>query len=292
MKKYIALLVSLLLVCMVSFALAAEGPFVPGEDFAEYEIENASGYNVVTVNMLITAGEDKIFDGKVKLTSDSLLASEFTQAAVFEAGCGADGIESGFVTFIGDYANGPDANGNYVCWTYTVNGKYVPLACNQFVLLEGDYIHWDYVAFSDSSEDVSEVVEAAPTGFVPPFEVGEDETEYEVEGASGYTVETVNVKIVAGEDVLFNGKVKLTSDTVLASEFTQAAVYEAGCGADGIESGFVTYIGDYANGNDADGNYVYWSLSINGKYVPVSCNQIAVLDGDYILWDFVTYVAE
>ena len=45
-------------------------------------------------------------------------------------------------------------------------------------------------------------------------------------------------------------------------------------------------------GTDADGNYVYWANTINGKYVPFSCDQFRLLDGDYVQWDFVTYVAE
>lgn len=126
----------------------------------------------------------------------------------------------------------------------------------------------------------------------PTFEVGEDETEYAVDGASGWNVVTAFVKITAGEDVLYNGKVTVTSDNLTVAEFTQAAVYEAGCGAEGIEAGFVTSIGEYVSGTDADGNYVYWANTVNGKYVPFSCDQLRLLDGDYVQWDFVTYVAE
>ena len=91
----------------------------------------------------------------------------------------------------------------------------------------------------------------------PTFEVGEDTAEYEVEGASGYNVVNAFVKIAAGEDVLFNGTVTLTSDSLTVAEFTLAAIYEIGCGQEGLESGFVTSIGDYVAGTDADGNYVY-----------------------------------
>ena len=126
----------------------------------------------------------------------------------------------------------------------------------------------------------------------PTFEVGEDSAEYEVEGASGWNVVTAYVKITAGEDVLFNGVVTLTSDTMSIAEVTMAAIYEVGCGQEGLEAGFVTSIGDYVAGTDADGNYVYWANTVNGKYVPFSCDQFRLLDGDYVQWDFVTYIAE
>ena len=100
------------------------------------------------------------------------------------------------------------------------------------------------------------------------------------------------VKITAGEDVLFNGVVTLTSDSLTVAEATIAAIYEVGCGQEGLEAGFVTSMGEYVAGTDADGNYVYWANTINGKYVPFSCDQFRLLDGDYVQWDFVTYAAE
>ena len=126
----------------------------------------------------------------------------------------------------------------------------------------------------------------------PTFEVGEDTAEYEVEGASGYNVVNAFVKIAAGDDVLFNGTVTLTSDTLTVAEFTLAAIYELGCGQEGLEAGFVTSMGDYVSGTDANGNYVYWANTVNGKYVPIICSEFRLLDGDYVQWDFVTYVAE
>ena len=126
----------------------------------------------------------------------------------------------------------------------------------------------------------------------PTFEVGEDEAEYVVDGASGWNVANINMKITAGDDVLFNGVVTLTSDTLSVAEATLAAIYEVGCGQEGLEAGFVTSIGEYVAGTDADGNYVYWSNTVNGKYVPFSCDQLRLLDGDYVQWDFVTYTAE
>ena len=191
---------------------------------------------------------------------------------------------AGFVNSIGDYASGTDADGNYVYWGYTVNGKYVPLACNQMRVLDGDYIAWNFEVFDDSAAP-----KEIPSGIAAPFEVGDQTTEYTVEGASGWTTETVNVKIVAGEDVLYNGTVTLTSDNVLVSEATYAAITDAGISQDGVLAGFVNSIGDYVGGTDADGNYVYWGYTVNGKYVPFACNQMPVLEGDYILWEFQTY---
>ena len=119
-----------------------------------------------------------------------------------------------------------------------------------------------------------------------PFEVGKQSTEYTVDGASGWTKQTVNIKIAAGEDVLYNGTVTLTSDDQFVSEATYAAITEAGISQDGVLAGFVNSIGDYASGTDADGNYIYWGYTVNGKYVPLACNQMRILDGDYIAWNF------
>lgn len=294
MKKFFALFLSLMMLfTCVAFAETAVDMSAPtfevGEDETEYAVEGASGWNVVTAYVKITAGEDVLYNGKVTLTSDNLTVAEFTQAAVYEAGCGAEGIEAGFVTSIGEYVAGTDADGNYVYWANAVNGKYVPHTCTDMRVLEGYYITWDFVTYNADAGFETEVL---PCGYAAPFEVGEDEAEYAVEGASGWNVANINVKITAGEDVLFNGVVTLTSDTLTVAEATLAAVYEAGCGAEGIEAGFITSIGEYVSGTDADGNYVYWSNTVNGKYVPFSCDQLRLLDGDYVQWDFVTYVAE
>ncbi len=290
MKKYLVLLLALMLCCVCCTAFAAEPTFEVGEDECEYAIEGASGWNTVTAFVKIVAGEDVLYNGPVKLTSDSLTAAEFTLAAIYEAGCGQDGLEAGFVNSIGDYVGGTDADGNYVYWSYSVNGKYTPHTCTDMKILEGDYILWDFVVYDAEAGFSTEA--ALPCGYDAPFEVGEEECEYAVEGASGWNTATVNVKIVAGEDVLYNGKVTLTSDTLAVNEATLAAVYEAGCGQDGLEAGFVNSIGDYVAGTDADGNYVYWAYTVNGKYVPFSCNEFRLLDGDYVLWEYVVYAAE
>lgn len=295
MKKFLALCLSLMMLfSCAAFAETAADMSAPtfevGEDAAEYVVEGASGWNVVTAFVKITAGDDVLFNGPVTVTSDNLTVAEFTQAAIYEIGCGAEGIEAGFVTSIGDYVAGTDADGNYVYWANTVNGKYVPHTCTDMRVLEGYYINWDFITYdADAGFDTASML---PVGYAAPFEVGEDEAEYEIEGASGWNKANINMKISAGDDVLFNGVVTLTSDTLSVAEATMAAIYEVGCGQEGLEAGFVSSFGDYVAGTDADGNYVYWAYTVNGKYVPFSCDQFRLLDGDYVQWDFATYVAE
>ena len=68
-------------------------------------------------------------------------------------------------------------------------------------------------AFAEAEFDMS----------APTFEVGEDETEYVVDGASGWNTATAYVKITAGEEVLYNGSVTLTSDKMTVAEFEKQA---------------------------------------------------------------------
>ena len=286
MKKILAFVLSAVMILSLAAcgSTKSEVPFEVGKQSTEYTVDGASGWTKQTVNIRIAAGEDVLYNGTVTLTSDDQFVSEATYAAITEAGISQDGVLAGFVNSIGDYASGTDADGNYIYWGYTVNGKYVPLACNQMRVLDGDYIAWNFEVFDDSAAP-----KEIPSGIAAPFEVGDQTTEYTVEGASGWTTETVNVKIVAGEDVLYNGTVTLTSDNVLVSEATYAAITDAGISQDGVLAGFVNSIGDYVGGTDADGNYVYWGYTVNGKYVPFACNQMPVLEGDYILWEFQTY---
>ena len=286
MKKILAFVLAAVMILSLAAcgSTKSEVPFEVGKQSTEYTVDGASGWTKQTVNIKIAAGEDVLYNGTVTLTSDDQFVSEATYAAITEAGISQDGVLAGFVNSIGDYASGTDADGNYIYWGYTVNGKYVPLACNQMRVLDGDYIAWNFEVFDDSAAP-----KEIPSGIAAPFEVGDQTTEYTVEGASGWTTETVNVKIVAGEDVLYNGTVTLTSDNVLVSEATYAAITEAGISQDGVLAGFVNSIGDYVGGTDADGNYVYWGYTVNGKYVPFACNQMPVLEGDYILWEFQTY---
>ena len=255
MKKILAFVLAAVMILSLAAcgSTKSEVPFEVGKQSTEYTVDGASGWTKQTVNIRIAAGEDVLYNGTVTLTSDDQFVSEATYAAITEAGISQDGVLAGFVNSIGDYASGTDADGNYVYWGYTVNGKYVPLACNQMRVLDGDYIAWNFEVFDDSAAP-----KEIPSGIAAPFEVGDQTTEYTVEGASGWTTETVNVKIVAGEDVLYNGTVTLTSDNVLVSEATYAAITEAGISQDGVLAGFVNSIGDYVGGTDAEGNYVYW----------------------------------
>ena len=286
MKKILAFVLAAVMILSLAAcgSTKSEVPFEVGKQSTEYTVDGASGWTKQTVNIRIAAGEDVLYNGTVTLTSDDQFVSEATYAAITEAGISQDGVLAGFVNSIGDYASGTDADGNYIYWGYTVNGKYVPLACNQMRILDGDYIAWNFEVFDDSAAP-----KEIPSGIVAPFEVGDQTTEYTVEGASGWTTETVNVKIVAGEDVLYNGTVTLTSDNVLVSEATYAAITDAGISQDGVLAGFVNSIGDYVGGTDADGNYVYWGYTVNGKMVNFACNEMNLLEGDYLLWEFQAY---
>ena len=103
----------------------------------------------------------------------------------------------------------------------------------------------------------------------------------------------VDVVVALYEGSKSAAKAKKAGLTVMnVAEATKAAIYEVGCGEEGLDAGFVTSMGEYVAGTDADGNYVYWANTINGKYVPFSCDQFRLLDGDYVQWDFVTYTAE
>ena len=114
-----------------------------------------------------------------------------------------------------------------------------------------------------------------------------DPTEYAVAGHTPYApTYTIFVKIVANEDVLYDGTVTLTSDDMWASEFTSAALSEKGLAQDGLSAGFVNKIGDYEN-KEIDGEYMYWNFSINGVSSNWGCNQIRCVDGTYLLWEYI-----
>lgn len=118
-----------------------------------------------------------------------------------------------------------------------------------------------------------------------PFEVGTDAAVAEAEGHSEWAGKaTANVKIVAGEDVLFCGKVTLTSDTLYAYEFFKAAIEEKELSQEGLEVGFVTNIGSYVN--DANTN-TYWMWQYNGNNpTNFAVNDVHVFEGDYLLYSF------
>ncbi len=116
---------------------------------------------------------------------------------------------------------------------------------------------------------------------------GEDSTTYEVAGHGPYApTYTVYVKIQAGDDVLYDGTVTLVSDDMWANEFTSAALSEKGIAQDGLSAGFVNKIGDYEN-KEIDGQYMYWSWSVNGVMGNWGCNQYRLVDGMYLLWEYV-----
>lgn len=115
-----------------------------------------------------------------------------------------------------------------------------------------------------------------------PFKVGKDTATYEVAGHSEWaSTYSAYVRIVAGDDELFNGTVTLTSDNMWMNEFTIAAVYEKGIGQEGLESGFVSKIGEYEGGDD-----MFWFMYLNGKYVSWACNEMHIFENDYIEWKF------
>ncbi|MBQ0009643.1 MAG: DUF4430 domain-containing protein [Ruminococcus sp.] len=118
-----------------------------------------------------------------------------------------------------------------------------------------------------------------------PFEVGSDATVAEVDGHSEWAgTATANVKIVAGDTVLYCGKVTLTSDSLYASEFFKAAVEEKELSQEGLEVGFVTSIGSYVN--DANTN-TYWMWQYNGNNpTNFAVNDVHVFEGDYLLYSF------
>ena len=116
---------------------------------------------------------------------------------------------------------------------------------------------------------------------------GADSTTYEVSGHGPYApTYTVYVKIQAGDDVLYDGTVTLTSDDMWANEFTSAALSEKGLAQEGLSAGFVTKIGDYEN-KDIDGEYMYWSWSVNGVPGNWGCNQYRLVDGMYLKWEYI-----
>jgi len=118
-----------------------------------------------------------------------------------------------------------------------------------------------------------------------PFEVGTDVASYTDANASAYASSVcANVKIVAGEDVLFSGKVTVKSDTLYAHEFFNAACEEKSLSQSGLEMGFVTEIGQYAMNTETN---TYWMWYYNG-HNPTSfaVNDVHVFDGDYLLFSY------
>lgn len=119
----------------------SDAPFVVGDDYTEYAMEGAGTWApTYEANLRIAAGDDELFNGKVKLTSDGMYVGEFVYAAGLENGFSTDGALDGFIYTMGEYVGG--ANNCY--WTYTINGKSVNWACNEVHVLENDYIEWTF----------------------------------------------------------------------------------------------------------------------------------------------------
>ena len=257
-------------------APAVTVPFEVGEDTATYTVDGSSSYaGTATANVKIVADEDVLFNGKVTVTSDSLWVNEFIYAAVDELGISQAGIQEGFITSIGDYV----CEGDY-WWLWEYNGNNpTNFSVNQVHVFDGDYI---LVTFVDYNEYYSVVTDCAVKH--DAFEVGEDTATYTVDGSSSYAgTATANVKIVAGEDVLFNGKVTVTSDNLWVNEYIYAAIDELGISQAGVQEGFITSIGDYV----CEGDY-WWMWESNGNNpTNFSINDVHVFEGDYILVTFV-----
>lgn len=119
---------------------------------------------------------------------------------------------------------------------------------------------------------------------VAPFEVGTDICECVSENASTYSPKfTVNFMIVVGDsEVLYNGKVTLTSTTMLCSEFLNAACESKGYVIEDRD-GIVTRIGDYIENAHEK---LYWSYDLNGEMALFGYKRLQLRDGDYVKFYF------
>ncbi len=268
----------------------SEGPkkldwqFDVGDDVVTGETEGAGEWSpTYKVNLKIVGGGDTVlFNGTVTLKSPAMMGSEFLKAAVTEKGLAQEGIDTGFVTTLGDYTNNAEDN---IYWTFTVNGASSDWGVNQYQMRNNDYMLWTYAVVDWNAPPV---VPERETGDWC-FEVGADRVTAESEGASDWSpTYKVNLKVVGGgNDVLFNGIVTLKSPTMMGSEFLKAAVTEKGLAQEGIDTGFVTTLGDYTN--NAEDN-IYWGFTVNGVSSDWGVNQYQMRDGDYMLWTYAEMV--
>jgi|GEM_PF-1060170 len=232
-----------------------------------------------TINLKVVGGaQEDLFSGTVTLKSDTMWASEFLKAAVTDKGIAQDGIDVGFVTTLGDYANNAEES---MYWMYTINGASPSFGCNQYQLRDGDFMLWTYAVVDWTA---TPVVPERPTGDWA-FTVGSDTVTGEGAGTTEWSPTfTINLKIVGGaSDELFNGTVTFKSDTMMASEFLKAAVTDKGIAQEGIDIGFVTTMGDYANNAEES---MYWLYTINGVSPSFGCNGYQLRTGDYMLWTY------
>ncbi len=254
--------------------------FEVGTDVVEAEAIDATEWSsTFTVNLKVVGGSETVlYNGTVQLKSNTMWASEFLKAAVTDKALAQEGIDVGFVTTLGDYVNNAE-DGIY--WMYTVNGVSPSWGCNQYQMRDGDYMLWTYEVVD---WDATPVEPGRPTGDWA-FEVGTDEVVAEAIDATEWSPAfTINLKIVGGsDDVLFNGTVELTSNTMWASEFLKAAVTDKALAQEGIDVGFVTTIGDYVNNAE---DSIYWMFTVSGITPSWGCNQFQMRQGDYMLWTY------
>ena len=120
------------------------------------------------------------------------------------------------------------------------------------------------------------------------FEVGTDAVTTTTVGSTEWAgTFNVNLKIVGGGDnVLFNGPIKITTNTQWVSEVVQAAVTDKGLAQNGIDVGFITQIGDYENNSETN---TYWLYTVNGVSPQFGVSSYQFRDGDYILLEYKAY---
>lgn len=119
------------------------------------------------------------------------------------------------------------------------------------------------------------------------FTVGSDIAEAVAETASAYSATyTINLRIVAEDDELFNGHVSVQSDTQMLNDYVLAAVKEKGLDFVENEQGYISQIGSYVNDNNA---WVYWTLYLNGEMADFGPMSLQVRNGDFIEYRFEAY---
>lgn len=143
LSKVVAIMLVLVLALSMFAGCGETALWKPGKDSVEYKTAGANDY-AGTFNVflkIVGAEENVLFDGTVKLTTNTQWVSEAIMAAVSDKGLANDGIEVGFITRIGDYTN--DSNEN-MYWGFKVNGESPNFGCSGYQLREGDYILVQY----------------------------------------------------------------------------------------------------------------------------------------------------
>jgi Domain of unknown function (DUF4430) len=124
-----------------------EWKWTPGSDAVTYTSPAADSWSpTYTVYVKIVGGNDTVlFDGTVTLTSPQMMANEFLAAAITDKGLAQVGLDTGFVTKVGDYENDTTTN---TYWMYYVNGEAPSWGVGEFRLRNGDYILLIYETYS------------------------------------------------------------------------------------------------------------------------------------------------